>query len=202
MKTTIASLGRVAAMLAFGGVFVAQGTQTDNMEGRTSPEVRPTAGTAVRLETGQGVREATTDPQDIHVWLEWYPFGGPVAYQSPDLYTGSWPNYPWPGSYSHLPIPFDWPIPTSDLVLCYGRFTVRTHHALPDLFVESIECPSMNQCCYALYCNYATGEWIFLVQADYPYRFPVFPGTLLFFDVRLSHPDLGRWSVTLPTWVL
>ena len=70
MKTTIASLGRVAAMLAFGGVFVAQGTQTDNMEGRTNPEVRPTAGTAARIETSQGVREATTDPQDIHVWLE------------------------------------------------------------------------------------------------------------------------------------
>jgi len=64
MRNTITNLGRVAAILAFGGVLVAQGVQTGNLEGRiTDPDGGPIAGAAVRLETGQGVRETTTDAQ-------------------------------------------------------------------------------------------------------------------------------------------
>ena len=190
-----------------GLALAAQGIQTDNMEGRTNPEVRPTAGTAVRLETGQDVRETTADPQGISVWawLEWEYPGDPVVYQSPEFsnfYPWSHPGF-YPGSYTRIySFPFDWPIPPADLVMGYGRFTVRTYPELPDLHgCTTVKCPMLESIAY-LSQNPTTGVWMFYVPPDFPYRFLVFPGILLEFEVTINHPALEQeHRVMLPVSV-
>jgi hypothetical protein len=199
IKTTIANLGRFAAMLAFGGAFVVLGTQTGSLEGRTNPEVKPTAGTAVHLEMGQGVQEATMDPQYIHVWLEWDPFGAPLVYQSPYI------TRPYgPSSYTHLPIPGDWPLPPGDLVMCYGRFNVMTNPKLPDFFYLDVKCLTLDRYGYDYYITSfpdSSGFRTFCTMADYPYRFPIFPSTLLEFEVTLYDLE-GEYKTIVRTIVL
>jgi hypothetical protein len=189
IKTTIANLGRVAAMFAFGGAFVAQGVQTGSLEGRTNPEVKTIAETVVRQDADQGLRKATMDQQWLDVCLEWEHFNGPVADQNPNLYRlPAWSNT---GPYSPLPIPGDWPLPPGDLVMAYGRFKIRTVPDLPGVDVD-IKCPALDLTGYTGYLNHdiLTGVWTFCVPPDYPYRFPFGPGNWLYFEVTINHPDL------------
>jgi len=188
IKTTIADLGRVAAMFVFGGVLMAQGLQTASLEGRPSPEVGPIAGAAARLETGQGARQTATGQQWLDVRLEWEHFNGPVAYQNPNYNRlPAWFN----GSYSPLPIPSDWPLPPGDLVIAYGRFKVRTVPELPFMDVD-IKCPALDLTGYTGYLSHDlwTGIWTFCVPPDYPYQFLIGPGDWLYFEITINHPDL------------
>jgi len=182
IKTTIANLGRVAAMFVFGGVLMAQGLQTASLEGRPSPEVGPIAGAAARPETGQGARQTATGQQWIGVSLEWEHFSGPVAY---------WGVSHGPYTSINL-IPGDWPSPSGDLVMAYGRFKVRTVLYLPGMDVD-IKCPALDLTGYTGgYLNHdiLTDVWVFCLPQDYPYLFPIVTGGWLDFEITIKHPDL------------
>jgi len=133
------------------------------------------------------------DQQWLDVRLEWEHFNGPVAYQGLGFFA------------LHI-IPVGWPIPPGDLIMAYGRFTVKTDPWLPYLHgCTTIRCPNLDPSGDMGYLNVnpITGVWTFCMPPDYPYRFPIGPGSRVNFEITINHSDLEReWRVTLQELVM